>query len=109
MPSYWSQFPEFDHNPNAPIKVEFNRLAEMKDWDGKKDQKKAKYRKEWIKCFRSEFGKHYGSDDSSLEGWQSLCGEVGLDDIPETITKCKKVSNNIEISSTNPQVLNISQ
>ena len=91
MPSYWGLFPNFDHNPNAPVQDEFQRLAELKDWMGKK--KKEKYRKEWGKCFSSEFNKHFGRDATSLDGWQSLCSEVGLDDIPETVQGCKKVGD----------------
>jgi hypothetical protein len=90
MPSYWSLFPEFDHDPNAPIKDEFDRLAKLKRWMGKK--KKEKRREEWAKCFSSEFETHYGKDASSLAGWQSLCSEVGLDDIPESVQGCRSVS-----------------
>lgn len=90
MPSYWSSFPDFDHNPHAPIKDEFKRLAELEDWIG--EEQKAKYRREWGKCFKSEFEKHYGEDASSITGWQSLCSEVGLDVIPDTVQECKRVS-----------------
>jgi hypothetical protein len=92
MPLYWSLFPDFDHNPNAPVKDEFRRLAKLKGWMGKGQDKKERYRKEWGKCFSSEFEKHYGGDASSLAGWQSLCSEVGLDAIPESVQECKRVS-----------------
>jgi hypothetical protein len=93
MPSYWDRFRDFDHNPNAPIKKEFRRLAQLKEWTGKDPAKKKKYRKEWAKCFRSEFKKHYGDNASSLAGWQSLCREVGLEDIPDSVTECRSVSS----------------
>jgi hypothetical protein len=44
--SYWSQFLYFDHDPNAPIKEEFKRLAELEGWLGKAEHKKERYRKE---------------------------------------------------------------
>jgi hypothetical protein len=93
MSSYWSLFPDFDHNPNAPIKDEFQRLAKLKGWTGRDEQKKKNYRREWGKCFNSEFEKYYGGDASVLAGWQSLCFEVGLDVIPESVHECRQVSN----------------
>lgn len=91
MSPYWSLFPDFDHNPNAPIKNEFRRLVKLKGWKGK--QKKEKRHEEWSKCFNSEFEMHYGKDASSLAGWQSLCNEVGLDVIPKSVQECRQVSN----------------
>jgi hypothetical protein len=92
MPSYWDRFPDFDHNPNARIKEEFQRLARLKEWVGNEPEKRKKYRKEWGKCFGSEFKKHYGDDAASLAGWQSLCEEVGLEDIPDSVAGCRSVS-----------------
>jgi hypothetical protein len=80
MSSYWNSFPDFGHNPTTPVMDEFQRLAKLKGWIGK-DQRK-NYRKQWGKHFQSEFGKYYGRD-------ASLCREVGLDAIPESVTKCK--------------------
>jgi len=92
MKSYWRSFPDFDHNPHAPIKEEFRRLAKLKGWIGNNTEKQRIYREEWGKCFRYEFKKHYGKNASSLAGWQSLCGEVRLDPIPDTVRGCRKVS-----------------
>ena len=92
MPSYWSRFPDFEHNANTPIRKEFRRLAQLKGWVGSDPQQQKKYRREWGKCFLSEFTKHYGQDDSSLAGWQSLCGEVGLEEIPQSVKECRSVS-----------------
>jgi len=92
MPSYWDRFRDFDHNPNEPIKEEFRRLAQLKEWIGNDPEKRKLYRREWGKCFHSEFQKHYGSDASSLAGWQSLCDEVGLEDIPDSVAGCRSVS-----------------
>jgi hypothetical protein len=92
MSSYWDSFPDFDHNPHASIQDEFQRLAKQEGWKGKGKQKKETRREEWIKCFNSEFETHYGKDASSLAGWQSLCSEVGLDVIPDTVQECRRVS-----------------
>jgi hypothetical protein len=89
--SYWSQFPDFDHDGAAPIKEEFRRLAQLNDWVGNDPQKRKTYRREWNKCFLSEFTKHYGNDDSSVEGWQALCEAIGLDDVPQSVKECRRV------------------
>jgi hypothetical protein len=92
MSSYWDSYPDFDHNPTAPVRDEFQRLAKLTGWMGKGKAKKATCREEWGRCFQSEFEKYYGTDTSSLVGWQTLCREVGLNIIPESVTKCKRVS-----------------
>jgi hypothetical protein len=92
MPSYWTRFPHFVHNAKAQIKQEFRRLALLKEWIGKDGKKTKTYQRELSKCFRSEFGKHYGRNASSLPGWQSLCKEVGVEDIPQSVAECKSVS-----------------
>jgi hypothetical protein len=92
MSSYWSLFPDFDHNPHTSIQEEFQRLAKQEGWKGKGKWKKEKRREEWVKCFNSEFETHYGRDASSLAGWQSLCTEVGLDIIPDSVQGCRRVS-----------------
>ncbi|KIM22432.1 hypothetical protein M408DRAFT_332933 [Serendipita vermifera MAFF 305830] len=89
MSSYWNQYPEFHHDGSAPIKKEFRRLAQLKGWVGNDPKKRELFRKEWGKCFRSEFSMYYGHDASSLAGWQSLCKEVGLDNIPKSVEECK--------------------
>jgi hypothetical protein len=91
MSSYWGSFPDFDHNPSAPVKDEFQRLANLEGWMGNNGNKTEKYREEWAKCFQAEFNEHYG-DPSSLAGWQTLCREFGLDVIPGSVKKCKHVS-----------------
>ncbi|KIM27370.1 hypothetical protein M408DRAFT_330076 [Serendipita vermifera MAFF 305830] len=92
MPSYWSKFPDFDHNESALVETEFERLAQEQGWieDNTKKKKSKRYRKEWGECLESEFTQHYG-DSSRLEGWQALCSEVGIEDVPQSIKGCKKV------------------
>jgi len=90
MPASWEdRYPSFISDPHAPLQEEFTRLARHRQW--KVNSKR--YRKEWRLCIVEEFGAHYGSDESKLEGWRSLCAEVGIGEIPASITGCKKVSN----------------
>ncbi|KAL6299686.1 hypothetical protein BKA93DRAFT_741902 [Sparassis latifolia] len=88
MPSYWDSHPDFNHDPHAPIRTEFRRLAVIRHWGKRTPQ----YRDEWAQCCVEEFGEHYGRSER-LEGWQSLCGEVGITDVPTSIKSCKKILN----------------
>ena len=89
MPSWFSQYPNFVHDPHAPLQDEFNRLAQERNWkvDG------TRYRKEWRRCVEDSFTGYFGSDASRLEGWQALCIKVSIADVPPSITGCRKVSD----------------
>ena len=89
---YWSQFPDFDHDETGLIQEEFFRLSQQQNCEGDDAEAKDMRRKEWGESFRTEFTQQYGEDASSLEGWQSLCREVGLEDIPESVEGCRRVS-----------------
>lgn len=38
-----------------------------------------------------QFGSIYGTDENKLDALQRLCGKLGIDPIPTSITACKKV------------------
>jgi hypothetical protein len=38
-----------------------------------------------------EFASYYGINDCVKEGWQALCRDCGVDPLPSSIKKCKKV------------------
>jgi hypothetical protein len=88
--AYWAQFtPIFVRNERHSYFDEFQRLATQRNWkDGSK-----RYRKEWVKCCAAEFKAVYDYPNASkLEGWKMLCADVGYNNIPNSITQCKKVS-----------------
>lgn len=86
-PDYFLRFPNFQRKPALPANVEFDRLARQMKW--KRDTKR--YRRERSDFLGSEFSKHYGSDATKLENWQSLCMELDIGRSIESITKCRKV------------------
>ncbi|GBE79462.1 hypothetical protein SCP_0206620 [Sparassis crispa] len=88
MVAYWDSYPNFDHNARAPLRTEFERLATQRGWRAGS----RRYRNEWAQCCVTEFGRHYGHHDR-LDGWQALCVEVGIRDVPTSITACKKILN----------------
>ena len=84
-PSFFADFPSFDHDTTASLADEFNRLSIHQGWKGtKRHQKKAQ-------CFAVAFEATY-NEGSKLDGWQKLCEDVGIVPPPLTVTQCKKVS-----------------
>jgi hypothetical protein len=83
---FWLQFPEFVLQPKASFKTEFARLAKAHSWNVK-----AK-RKHQVEALTSEIDFHYGKCLDKLDRWQQLCKDVGIENIPTSITKCRKVS-----------------
>jgi hypothetical protein len=89
MAGFWASFsPAFTRNLQASYSKEFKRLAVHRGWK----TGGPKYRKQWILCCEEEFGAQYGRNER-LEGLQALCGDVGIRNIPNTITLCKKVGS----------------
>ncbi|KAF7340475.1 hypothetical protein MVEN_01967800 [Mycena venus] len=85
MSTYWDAYPNFVHNTTAPLQQEFKLLAAQCGWSGEK------YKKEWARCGVEEFSHHFGRDDNRLAGWQAMCALVQVDEVPDSIKKCKQV------------------
>jgi len=89
MTSFWTSFsPAFTRNPQIAYSVDFERLAAQRGWK----PGGSKYREQWIRCCEEEFGAQYGREER-LDGWKTLCADVGIRDVPNSITQCKKVLN----------------
>ncbi|CAD0097132.1 unnamed protein product [Aureobasidium mustum] len=107
--SFFDRYPEFNHNPRASIRDEFNRLAKSQNWTKKETAKKR------MECYNDEFEGYFANLelDSGLERLQYLCVElditpkdtvthvhvniVHLMDARRTNTKVKKFSSNASL------------
>jgi hypothetical protein len=87
-PDWFTHFHGFTYDFGADLRSNFNRLATALRWS--RDQKHMN----WIQCQASVFDSFYGTDTSKLEKWQELCREVGIQEPPNSITRCKKVFYN---------------
>jgi hypothetical protein len=83
---FWSQFSGFVPQPKASFKSEFKRLAKSSGWNANIKKQRQ------IEGLKAEFNFHYGTCMTKLGHWQQLCKDVGVKEVPESITKCKKVS-----------------
>ncbi|CAK5279655.1 unnamed protein product [Mycena citricolor] len=87
MSSFWTSLRGFDHDPTAPLREEFDRLAEQRGWKLKSEN----YKQNWVRCALEEFGYQFGRDEDRLAGWQALCAIVGVTDVPDTIVGCRAI------------------
>lgn len=94
VPEWFTQFNLFTYNTNAGIKANFNRLAKARQWGTKLKMSR------WIECQATVFDSLYGIETTKLEMSQELCREVHVDEIPTSITGCRKVSTYIGASTT---------
>ncbi|KAJ7030195.1 hypothetical protein C8F04DRAFT_1114195 [Mycena alexandri] len=94
MSTYWDSYPNFVHNPTAPVQKEFKLLAAQCGWK----VGGAQYKREWARCGREEFIRYFGSEEKGLDGWQGLCATVGIEEIPNSITQCKKVLRTVWVN-----------
>ncbi|RAR03830.1 hypothetical protein DDE82_004917 [Stemphylium lycopersici] len=88
----WSKFPNFVPSPAASFKSEFGRLAQGQGWS--KKQK----RKQLVALLTSEVTFYWGADEGKLSHYQELCEDLGIKDVPTTITKCKKALKPFKIN-----------
>lgn len=85
--SFFTNFPDFDHDPAASILEEFERLTIHRQWKRGGER----WKKERNRCLNEEFEHHYTAGVTVLDQWQGLCRELSIDPVPGTITQCKKV------------------
>lgn len=83
---YFAAYPTFTPDPHTSLLGNFKRLARAQGWD--KDRRK----NERQIYLTHQYDIHLGSiSTGKLQKWQGLCQELGVDPIPTSITKCKKV------------------
>lgn len=85
-PDYFAAYLTFNPEPYLPLLENFNRLAKAQGW-------RKKRREEERQAFLlGQYTIHLGGiSTGKLQKWQELCGELGVDPIPTSITQCKKV------------------
>ncbi|KAJ6568976.1 hypothetical protein B0H19DRAFT_939456, partial [Mycena capillaripes] len=93
MSAYWDKYPDFVHNPSAPLRQEFKLLAAQRGWK----VGGTKYNREWERCGREEFAHQFGRDENRLAGWQAMCATVDVE-VPESIKKCKQVLRTVWVN-----------
>ncbi|RDB27496.1 hypothetical protein Hypma_003779 [Hypsizygus marmoreus] len=89
-------YPGFTYNPSNPATSEFNRMARLLQWSQYERNENKDYFKD---ALVKEFNTIYGTDENSLESWQTLCRVLSITPIPETLKVCREVSISYTSSS----------
>jgi hypothetical protein len=82
----WYGFRDFIPELSAPFKTEFERLARSQRWSGEKK------RHHLIDTLSGEVEFHFGDGTQKLHDLQELCEDLGIEDVPMTLTQYRKVS-----------------
>ncbi|KAF8260808.1 hypothetical protein EI94DRAFT_1689434 [Lactarius quietus] len=88
LDAFFSQYPNFQHQPsNSPV-AEFDRLCEFHEWE-RHYQERKDAREEFQNAMREEFNGLYGSDENDIGNWYKLCHVLGITPLPDTLPKCR--------------------
>ncbi|KAL1800498.1 hypothetical protein ACET3X_000840 [Alternaria dauci] len=88
----WYGFSGFVHNPRAPFKEVFERLARIKGWNGEIK------RHNMVALLRLEVAFWNSKDVDKLEGYQYLCREMGIEKIPCSVAQAKKALRSLKVN-----------
>lgn len=98
---FFNLYPEFEYNPRAEAKAEFERLREHKGWLHRPQQDREEYkvmevyrhaREGFFNAFLKDFSEFFGEGDN-LRDWEYLCDLLGVRPTPKTIEHCKGVES----------------
>ncbi|KAF2122002.1 hypothetical protein BDV96DRAFT_562785 [Lophiotrema nucula] len=90
-----AQYRGFQDNRQDDLATMLSKLSIQQGWTKKET---ARRRGE---IYEAEFDHHFVSGRTKLEVWQALCEEVGIEDIPSSITQCRKVLQHVYINLVN--------
>jgi hypothetical protein len=82
----WYDYGNFEPEPTAPFRTEFERLARYKGWGSETK------RYHLINILSEEVAFLFGDGEEKLHDFQDLCEDLGIEDVPSTLTQCRKVS-----------------
>lgn len=82
---YLDTFDDFQTDHSAPLSGEIEKLASIRGWSEKTTRKRLD------RSYLHEILYFLGNNVERLEVWQLICTDLGVPEVPSTITQCKKV------------------
>ncbi|KAG9127400.1 hypothetical protein FRC07_014210 [Ceratobasidium sp. 392] len=87
--AFFAQFEDSSYDPSQSVVPAFKRLQKTPQW------KKGINRRETFANYKLalvlKFNATYGTDQKDLSSWQNLCRAIGIEDVPDKLSSCKKV------------------
>ncbi|KAJ8110609.1 hypothetical protein OPT61_g6591 [Boeremia exigua] len=90
---FWYKYSGFEPNPQAPFKHELGRLSKHLGLQTKKEKKALQ-----IEALTAEIDFHYGAQMNTLDSWQKLCEDVGIEKVPTSIPHCRKALKSVFVN-----------
>ncbi|KAG5643148.1 hypothetical protein DXG03_001510 [Asterophora parasitica] len=87
LDDFFDEYPSFTYDPSEPAWDEFYRLARYLRW-GKPEMadKRADFKDALVQAFNSI----YGTDETDVESWQTLCRVLSITPLPEELVACRE-------------------
>ncbi|CAE6357636.1 unnamed protein product [Rhizoctonia solani] len=94
--AFFAMFPGFVYNPTQPALSELMRMKAQFGWEMQN------FRTSTLPMFRRalvlQFNLTFGTDQNDLVSWQNLCRIMGVVNIPDNLTACKKLVESIYVN-----------
>jgi len=75
-------------------RTQFNALATQRQWDqARREREYRQLKRAWTELVEEEFG-----GEKTLENYQALCEELGIDPPPDTIRGCKEELKKVHVN-----------
>ncbi|KAG8725502.1 hypothetical protein FRC12_001369 [Ceratobasidium sp. 428] len=87
--AFFAQFEDFSYDPSQSVAGEFKRLQKTTEW--KKGINRGEALVNYKLALVLQFNETYGTNQNDLASWQNLCRALGVDDVPDTLSACKKI------------------
>ncbi|KAF8176941.1 hypothetical protein BJ912DRAFT_884416 [Pholiota molesta] len=88
LSQFFSQYPSFTQATDKSTSSEFYRLCDEHQWE-RDDPDRAEAHAAYKNALTRQFNTNYGTDDTSLASWRSLCKRLGITPIPTTLKACR--------------------
>jgi hypothetical protein len=93
--AYFARFPSFSYHPSTDWRqlVPFDNLANHSGWSEKRRKSEFyRFKKTWTQVVESEFS------GSSISHYQSLCVDLDIEPIPDSVAGCKTVLREVFVN-----------
>ncbi|KAM6502997.1 hypothetical protein JOM56_002974 [Amanita muscaria] len=98
--AFFAEYPDFEYNATAPVWKEFNRLTRYMGWNPRpgEDPEYGEARSAFAAALGQQFSTFYGSDVNDINAWQALCTALGVEPIPDSLGKCRKLVKSTHVN-----------
>ncbi|KIJ51124.1 hypothetical protein M422DRAFT_158523 [Sphaerobolus stellatus SS14] len=94
---FFAYYPEFVYDRDKDTMTEFERLCRSRQW-GRRGKRKRQALYALQHAIGEQFTVAFGNQDDDYQNWYNLCGTLGINPIPESITQCRKAIKGVYVN-----------